>query len=135
MWLEANEALENITPDVRHVPEVLRERVFIYRGLEKWEAMAAIAEKLAQWDPENPEYFLLLAYAKRRAESLEVADAILSRAGELHPAVGEIQFNLACYRAQLGRLAEAKAHLKRAIELEPRFKLMALEDQDLAPIW
>ena len=135
MWLEANEALEEITPDVRHVPEVLRERVFIYRGLQKWEAMAAIAERLAEWNPDDPQWFVLLAYGTRRARSLEAARSVLMRAERLHPKEGTIQFNLACYQAQLGKLEEAKAYLKRAIEIDPRFKLMGLEDPDLEPIW
>jgi hypothetical protein len=35
----------------------------------------------------------------------------------------------------MGSLDRAKAHLKRATEIEEKFKLMALEDPDLAPLW
>ena len=46
-----------------------------------------------------------------------------------------IQFNLACYESQLGNLERAKAHLTRATEIDAKFRLMALEDPDLEPLW
>ena len=53
----------------------------------------------------------------------------------LHPTDATIQFNLACYEAQMGSLDRAKAHLKRATEIDEKFRLMALEDPDLEPLW
>jgi hypothetical protein len=35
----------------------------------------------------------------------------------------------------MGDLAQAKANLERAIRLDPKFRLMALEDPDLEPLW
>ena len=52
--------------------------------------------------------FFDLAYAKRRAESIHVAHAILTRAAELHPNDGKVQFNLACYETQMGNLDRVK---------------------------
>ena len=46
-----------------------------------------------------------------------------------------IQFNLACYEAQLGNIATAKKHLSRATKLDPKFSMMALDDPDLEPLW
>ena len=61
--------------------------------------------------------------------------AILARAAGLHPHEGRVQFNLACYEAQMGSLDRAKAHLKRATEIDAKFKLIALDDPDLEPLW
>lgn len=51
--------------------------------------------------------------------------------------VGEpiLHFNLACYECQLGELEVAKARLAHAFKLEPKCRLMALDDDDLAPLW
>ena len=57
------------------------------------------------------------------------------RGAALHPQDGTIQFNLACYEAQLGELDKARSYLARAIKLDDKFRLMALEDADLEPIW
>jgi tetratricopeptide (TPR) repeat protein len=135
MFEAANAELEEIDPLCRHLPEVLDSRVVIYQGLQKWELMAIVARKLVEWNPGEAAYFLHLAYASRRAASLHVAHAILIHAAELHPGDGLIQFNLACYESQIGHLDQAKAHLKRATKIDPKFKLMALEDPDLEPLW
>ena len=135
MFFEANEQLENIDPCCRSTPEVLDARLAIYQGLQKWELMAAVATKLVEWNPNEPGYFVDLAYATRRAESLSAAHAILLRGETLHPKEGTIQFNLACYESQLGNIEKAKQYLKRATAIHPRFKMMALEDKDLEPLW
>ncbi len=135
MYIDANEELEKITPDVRHVPEILEARLLIYQGTAKWEAMEAIATALVDWNPDEPGFFIQLGYATRRAKSLSEARQVLVRAEQLHPADGLIQFNLACYEAQLGNRPAAKEHLQRAIEADTRFKVMALDDPDLKPLW
>jgi hypothetical protein len=47
--------------------------------------MAVVAQKLAEWNPNEPGYFIDWAYATRRAESIHLAHAILTRGAELHP--------------------------------------------------
>lgn len=49
--------------------------------------------------------------------------------------VAFIHYNLRCYESQLGDLAAAKQHLKRAVELEPKCSGTALDDPDFAPWW
>jgi predicted Zn-dependent protease len=135
MFLEANEELEEITPDVRHVPEVLVVRSAIYHGTGRWSAMAVVAAKLVEFDPTEPGWFINLAYATRRAESLENAHTILLRAEKIHPQNGNIQFNIACYQAQLGNIESAKQHLARATRMNSKFRQLALDDSDLESLW
>ena len=124
-----------LTLSAEHLPEVLVARLAIYHGLKKWDLLAVVAKKLTEWNPKEPGFFVELAYATRRAESIHAAHAILTRAASLHPTDATIQFNLACYEAQMGSLDRAKAHLKRATEIDAKFRLMALEDPDLEPLW
>ena len=35
----------------------------------------------------------------------------------------------------MGNLERAKEHLRRATEIDAKFKLIALEDPDLEPLW
>ena len=135
MFPDANEELEEIDPDVRHLPEVLAVRVGIYRALEAWPLMQVVARQLALYDPDEPDWTVAWAFATRRADSLEAARLILVNAVERLPGVAVFLFNLACYEAQLGDLASAKAHLSRAIELRGDLRLRALEDEDLRPLW
>jgi tetratricopeptide (TPR) repeat protein len=135
MFLDANEELEKIDADVRHLPEVLAVRVEIYSGLKKWELLRVVAKKLADHDPDEPQWPISLAYATRRAESIEAAKLILLEAVERHPKEPMIHYNLACYECVMGEVEVAKARLRHAFELEPRCRLMALEDEDLRAVW
>ena len=46
-----------------------------------------------------------------------------------------IEFSLACYASAAGRFEEAKARLRRAIELDKQFQKLAIDDEDLQPLW
>jgi hypothetical protein len=54
----------------------------------------------------------------------------LSRFGE----DATILYDLACYEALAGRPADALAHLRRSLELEPSYREMAAGDADLAAL-
>jgi Flp pilus assembly protein TadD len=96
---------------------------------------AAVAGHLVKIEPENANWWINLAYATRRCESVEEAQAILLRARELHHENAMIEFNLACYASVTGRMEEAKARLKRAIEFDKAIRRLALNDEDLKPLW
>ena len=135
MPLDANDEIESIDPEVRHVPEVLAVRVGIYRALEAWPLMQTVAKQLALHAPDEADWTVAWAFATRRADSLDAARRILVNAVERLPGVAVFAFNLACYEAQLGDIASAKAHLSRAIELRADLRLRALEELDLRPLW
>jgi len=135
MFLDADAELEQIDAEVRHVAEVLAVRLEIYRGLEKWELMQTVAGRLAAHDPDNAQWSISLAYATRRAQSIEAARRILLEAVERLPKEPIIHYNLACYECQRGELEVAKARLAHAFKLAPKCRLMALDDDDLAPLW
>jgi len=135
MYLEANAELDKIDPFCRAAPEVLALRLEIYAGLQKWELMQVVAEKLANYDPGELQWRISFAYATRRAESIEKAREILLNALGSHFEDPTIHFNLACYECQLGNLFAAKQRLIKATKADQKFKLMALDDPDLQPLW
>ena len=63
-----------------------------------------------------------------------VAKEILRKAIAKFPKEGVIFFNLACYDCQLGRLDSAKDYLRQASEIDPAWRLQAVEDEDLKPL-
>ena len=72
MFLEADTELDKIDPFNRAAPEVLRTRLAIYSGLEKWELMQEIAKRLADFQPNDIQWAISLAYATRRADSIQL---------------------------------------------------------------
>ena len=52
MFEEANAELEEIDPFCRHLPEVRMARLAIYYDLTKWDLLAVVAKRLAEWHPD-----------------------------------------------------------------------------------
>jgi tetratricopeptide (TPR) repeat protein len=135
MFHDANEQLENVDPFNRSAPEVLAVRLAIYRGLKKWELMQEIAKRLKEFEPDNVQWTVSLAYSTRRAYSIETAMEILLSAEEKFPKEGAIPYNLACYYCQRREIEKAKQYLKKAFALDLNWRKAALEDEDLKPLW
>ena len=124
-----------ISPPNRAAPEVLAVRIEIYRGLEKWELMQQLAKRLADFQPDDVQWTISLAYATRRADSIQAAKEILLNAESKFPKEALIKYNLACYYCQLGENEAAKNYLKKAFEIDLSWRMAALEDEDLKPLW
>jgi tetratricopeptide (TPR) repeat protein len=135
MFLEADSALDEIEPFNRVAPEVLALRVEIYRNLEKWELMREIAKRLHEFDSKQIDWLLSYAFATRRSVSLPVAKEILLASVDKFPQEAAILFSLACYDCQLNDLASAKEYLSRAFQIDKRWRIQALDEEELKPLW
>jgi tetratricopeptide (TPR) repeat protein len=135
MFADAADELENIDPLLRASPEVLAVRVAIYHGLKKWDLLQVVAQRLAECEVQNIDWIISYAYATRRVESIEAAKRILLDAEPKFPKEAVIKYNLACYFCQEGDLKTSKEYLKRAFEIDPNWRLQALEDEDLKELW
>jgi tetratricopeptide (TPR) repeat protein len=135
LFIEANEELENVDASNRAVPEILALRVEIYRRLEKFELMAEVARRLAEFQPNEVQWRTDFAYAIRRCQSVEAAKEILIAAESKFPKEAIIKYNLACYECVLGNIELAKEHLKKAFEIDASWRLQALDDEDLKALW
>jgi tetratricopeptide (TPR) repeat protein len=134
LFQEAVEELEELPEPVKKQPLVLTVWLDVYQRWEKWSEAEFVAARLFDLQPEEPSWAVALAYATRRTRGLTVAKQILEQAGEKFPDCATIQFNLACYAAQLGRTDEALDYVRRAIELDKNFASIAQSDSDLEPI-
>ena len=136
---EAKAELERIAPVLRDHPDVLEARWRIHAQEKNWEEGLAVAEKLVEIAPQRSSGWLHRAYALRRAQrrGLQAAWDVLLPAFEKFPEEPIIPYNLSCYACQLGRLDQARQWLQRAVKAagKEKIKLMALNDDDLAPLW
>ena len=114
-------------------------RWFIYSHHEQWDACLDIATAIVKTAPDRVWGWIHKAISLRRANggSFKKAKALLLEAAKLFPEDGMIQYNLACYSAQLGQLDAAQEYLDKSYELgdAKQIKLMALDDEDLKPLW
>ena len=110
-YLEANEELEKITPQLRAHPHVLEMRYKIYAAANRWEEAVEIAQTLSERLPDNSWGFIHYAYSlhelKRTKEAYGFLIPVVDKFSE-----PTIRYNLACYSCQLGNLKEAMQWLK-----------------------
>jgi tetratricopeptide (TPR) repeat protein len=136
-YSEANEELEEITPELRAHPAVLNVRWGVYAAAKKWDAALDIATAIIQRDPEGPLGWVQRSYAlhelKRTAEARDNLLCVVNK----FERDDIIHYNLARYECQLGRLEHAKQWLEKAFLLGDarRMKLAALDDPYLEPLW
>jgi tetratricopeptide (TPR) repeat protein len=122
MFGEAQAELRELDPSCFALEETLVLQLSVYAGLHQWENAHELATELA-------------ASAACRVQSVEAAKGILLRALVTHPDNANIHYNLSCYETRLSHFYKARRHLARAIQLDPRFKLVAMDDTDLEPLW
>lgn len=134
MIREAVGELESIDPASRELPAVVSLRISLYFAMEKWTSAESDARQMVKSDPAEPGWWVQWAYATRRCRSIGEARQILLDAGKQHPQDATIQFNLGCYACQMGNLEEAGKRVEKAISLDSRFREMAADDPDLAPL-
>ena len=108
--------------------------VEIFMVRKDWLEMKKNAHSLKMEFPTDVEWWIADAYATRRCESIEKAREILLDGLVHHYENAMIRFNLACYACKLGSHGECLDFLKEAVKRDERYKLMAMEDEDLEDV-
>jgi Flp pilus assembly protein TadD len=135
--VEAFDELENIAPQLRAHPDVLKLRWHIYAKAGHWQAAAHVATGLVTMLPKDSEVWLHRSFALHELKRTEEARDLLLPAAKQFPTVATIFYNLACYESQLGDLSAAKVWLDKAFATDKtkELKLNSLDDADLEPLW
>jgi tetratricopeptide (TPR) repeat protein len=84
--------------------------------------------KVSAWEA------MFAAVPASRREDWDEAIRIHFEALEEQPEHPALLYNLACLEARAGRHVDALLHLKRAVELEPKWAALAQKDSDFAAI-
>lgn len=134
MLREAEAELDAIAPPDATTTPVLSLRVALLHEQQDWSRLRDLARELVSVQPEEAGWWVSLAFATRRCESLQQARAILLEAEQRHAAEAIIHFNLGCYAAQLGALDEARRRVLHSIALSEEFRTIARHDPDLEPL-
>jgi predicted Zn-dependent protease len=132
---EAERALEEIDAADRSRNEVLGARLDLYMAAKQWDAAAAVGHYLVKVEPGKAGWWINYAHSVRQVDTIEKAEAILIRAREVIPHNPAVVLNLACYASATGRIEEARERLLEAIKLNKGVQRLALDDEDLKPLW
>jgi hypothetical protein len=107
-------------------PELQRKAVADEEGT----TVLAVGGKLGEpFAPSAWEWYFL-AYRQPVEQGIETMRCGIEELGERGP----LYYHLACLEAKAGRLDDARAHLTRAIELDPRLEELAASDDDLKEV-
>jgi tetratricopeptide (TPR) repeat protein len=131
---EAQRELKEIPVEFQTRIEVLAFWVEIFSRLKKWKQMRLIAQQLIDVQPNESQWWIGLAFATRRGQSLNAAREILLRAEKLHPRDPTIQYNLGCYACLMGEYELAKQYVRKSFSIDNVFRKMAKQDPDLEPL-
>src|SRR4030095_15108894 len=89
-----------------------------------------------QSEPDSAEPWIHRSFALHELKRTQEAFEKLLPVAEKFPEVWTIPYNLACYCAQLGRLADAKAWFTKALAIDADASQRAgSDDPDLKPLW
>ena len=97
--------------------------------------MEVVAKEIWKRHPDDPINWNNLAWVVLRAVGIKEAFEILSKAAEMFTEDAMTNFNIGCYHCQLGEITKAKERVGKAIKLDGKFRLLALDDVDLEPLW
>lgn len=81
--------------------------------------------------PENWWNWSSLAFIQGRLEKSEDALMSAQRGLELNPEEPSLFYNACCYALRIGRKKAAMKYLRKAISIDPSYKMKAREDPDL----
>jgi predicted Zn-dependent protease len=135
MHSDAWNELENIPSEHRARPEVLKIRVDVCRAMQKWDMVVEVTKHLAHLEPDDPWHVINQAAAVRKLQGEQIAANILEEAKGQFPHNAIVAYNLACYKAVLGDVNEAKTLLAEAFTHDASLRVTSLDDPDLVGIW
>jgi hypothetical protein len=132
-WLESLRELEAISLESHLSETILSLKVQIFRGLERWDSMEAVARKLVTENPLQTQWVVALACAKRLKGDNEGANQLLKGIFERSPRNGFAirLYQLASYACVLGEPVTAEAFLKQSIVILPALLELVREDPEL----
>ncbi len=134
-YAAADRALRLIPAAFRKRSEVEQFRAQLHLAAGRWARAVPLLRRLLKQEPTEPQHWVSLAFAVRRAQSIADAEKILREARERFPQEAVVWFNLACYAAQQDRLTDAHALLREAVRRESAYRDLAKADPDLVPFW
>lgn len=134
MCEDALAELDAIEPESAEKTDVLETRLTILMRARRWKEALEVSRNLCRIDPEAPSPFIHAAFCLHEIGRTQEARILLLEGPPSLLREPTFHYNLACYEARLGNLAEAHAHLETSFAMDKKFREFAKTDTDLDPI-
>jgi predicted Zn-dependent protease len=135
--VEARRELDQISADQKKHPDVLEVYYDALVALKAWSEGVEVGRALIVSAPQRASGWIHLAYALHELHQTSEANAVLEGVVERFKRDWLMRYNLACYQCQLANQANAWHWLEEAVRIKGPGPIteMALQDQDLEPLW
>jgi tetratricopeptide (TPR) repeat protein len=131
---EALAELDALLPPNRDRTESLELRAVILQQMERWEEAAQTYAQLCS-RPEAPvDRFIAWGCCLFELNRVKECRSALLAAPPEARRHGLWNFHLACYEALLGNRNEARRLVQECLQLDPRLRRMATQNENLAPL-
>ena len=102
--------------------------------MKRWEEALQLAVVLSRLIPGHISPYLDMAFCLHEMKRTAEAKQCLLHGPEALKRNSTYYYNMACYDAQLGNLAGARAFLNQAVSMDGHYREMARHDPDLEPL-
>ena len=128
------EALEKIQEPGIRSSRLLYLKGQAFRLAERHDEAIEALEQSLDLDSSNIHTCLALGWCFKRKNQLGLAVEALQKALAIDRRSGIAHYNMACYLALLRQTEMALIHLSSAIDIDPSFRELAVEESDFDPI-
>lgn len=135
MYDDANDELERLPNELKTHPAVLSAQFDLLMEMERWDDGVILGRSLFKLWPDECSFYIRTAFCQHELKLTHDARQTLLDGPEVLRTHAVYFYNLACYEAQLGNIAEAKRQLKTCFKLDKNYKAESLDDPDLEPLW
>ncbi len=114
-----------------HAVPVRRLRLLLQMRRQRWPEAVQLAADLCEQHPDNADLFIQYALCLHETGQTEEAIERLVHGPRSLRQSPVFYYNLGCYHARLGRLADAAILLRQSFRMDQRLARFALQDPDL----
>ncbi len=134
LYAEARREMQSLPREYFERPDVIELGLTCLMSEQRWSEALAMAHELCAAAPGEPGGYIHAAYClhemNRTAEALEV----LKNGPKSLRTKPVFYYNLGCYNARLGQVADALRLLERSFEMDGALRRLARKDPDLAEL-
>jgi predicted Zn-dependent protease len=131
LYNEARRELHSLDRDQFDRAEVIELGLQCLLGEQRWSEALAMAHALCGAAPAESSGYIHAAYCLHEMKRTDEAVRVLRDGPKSLHEKPVFYYNLACYNARLGQVADALKLLDQAFKMDPRLRRLARKDPDL----
>jgi len=131
---EALRELDSLSPEAQGRQDVLQVRLFIFMRGRRWNDALKVCDRLRAADPQQTTGYIHGAFCLHELGQTKAAKELLLSGPAALLREATYYYNLGCYDAVLGNIAEAQHAIEISFKMDDKFREIAKYDPDLKAV-